>query len=349
VNCDERGRVTYMNRAAREMLALARSPEIGVGKALETLLDRSNQELLEAFHTALKGAGGPGGREREFPRPPAEVEWTKEGRRHWLGVSSSPLVDGEGRVIGTTFLLADLTLIKRLQEEMVVKGRLATLGEVSAGIAHEFRNSLGAITGFAALLKKKTSPDDPRREVVEGIVGEANLLESTVSQFLKFASPEPLRLAPARLNDLVSECSQAASERCRQAGVKLEARLAPEVGEVSLDAAMFKRAILNLILNGIEAMPGKEAGGDGGTLTVETRRDPDGVSLTVTDTGCGIPKASLDRVFTPFFTTKEKGSGMGLAIVQKIVVSHGGRISLESEGPGEGRGTAVKIHLPGQG
>jgi signal transduction histidine kinase len=277
------------------------------------------------------------------------VEWTKEGRRHWLGVSSSPLVDGEGRVIGTTFLLADLTLIKRLQEEMVVKGRLATLGEVSAGIAHEFRNSLGAITGFAALLKKKTSPDDPRREVVEGIVGEANLLESTVSQFLKFASPEPLRLAPVRLNDLVSECSQAASERCRQAGVKLEARLAPEVGEVSLDAAMFKRAILNLILNGIEAMPGKEAGGDGGTLTVETRRDPDGVSLTVTDTGCGIPKASLDRVFTPFFTTKEKGSGMGLAIVQKIVVSHGGRISLESEGPGEGRGTAVKIHLPGQG
>jgi signal transduction histidine kinase len=176
--------------------------------------------------------------------------------------------------------------------------------------------------------------------VVEGIVAEANQLESAVSQFLKFASPEPLHLAPVRLNDLVAGCSQAASERCRQAGVKLDQRLAQEVGEVSLDAAMFRRALLNLILNGIEAMLGKEAGG---TLTVETRRDPDGVSLTITDTGCGIPKGSLDRVFTPFFTTKEKGAGMGLAIVQKIVVSHGGRISLESE---EGKGPAVIIHLP---
>lgn len=328
VNCDEKGGVTYMNRAAREVLALARSPEIGVGKPLETLLDQSNEELLYAFRTAL------GEREKEFS---TDVEWTRDGRRHWLGISSSPLKDGEGRVIGTTFLLNDLTEIKRLQEEMVVKGRLATLGEVSAGIAHEFRNSLGAITGFATLLRKKTTKDDPRREVVEGIVAEANLLESTVSQFLKFASPEPLHLSPVRLNDLVSECAQASAERARQAKVKLEVRLAPEVVEASLDAAMFKRALQNLILNGIEAMP------EGGRLTLQTERETDGVSLTVSDTGCGIPKGSLDRVFTPFFTTKEKGAGMGLAIVQKVVVSHGGRISLESE---EGKGTTVMIALP---
>jgi signal transduction histidine kinase len=173
--------------------------------------------------------------------------------------------------------------------------------------------------------------------VVEGIVAEANQLEAAVSQFLKFASPEPLHLAPVRLNDLVAECSQATSERCRQAGVKLDQRLAPEVGEVSLDAAMFRRALLNLLLNAIEAMP------QGGTMSVETRSEPESVSLTVSDTGCGIPKPFLERIFTPFFTTKERGAGMGLAIVQKIVVSHGGRISLKSE---EGKGTAVKIHLP---
>jgi PAS domain S-box-containing protein len=334
VNSDERGVVTYMNRVAKEVLAPPQNPEAGVGKHLESLLDRSNEELLKAFLTALRE------QERDYS---AEVEWVKDGRRHWMGISSSPLRDAEGKSIGTTFLLNDLTEIKRLQEEMLIKGRLATLGEVSAGIAHEFRNSLGAITGFATLLRKKTTQDDPRREVVEGIVAEANQLESAVSQFLKFASPEPLHLSPVRLNDLISECCRASEERCRQIGVNLDLRLSPQIGEVSLDAAMFRRALLNLILNGIEAMPGKEAESPAGTLTVETRRDPDGVSLTITDTGCGIPKTALDRVFTPFFTTKEKGAGMGLAIVQKIVVSHGGRISLESE---EGHGTAVKIHFP---
>jgi len=327
VNCDERGTVTYMNRAAREVLGISQSPEIGVGKDLETLLDWTNTELLEAFRSALRE------REREFS---SEVEWAKDGRRHWLGVSSSPLRDREGRAIGTTFLLNDMTEIKRLQEEMVVKGRLATLGEVSAGIAHEFRNSLGAITGFASLLRKKTQEGDPRREVVEDIVAEANLLDSAVTQFLKFASPEPLNRSAVRLNDLLSDCSQSCAERCRQAGINLDLRLADEVGEVSLDAAMFKRALMNLLLNALESMP------KGGRLTIETGLEPEGIFLEVKDTGCGIPRSSLERVFTPFFTTKEKGAGMGLAIVQKIVVSHGGRIRLESE---EGKGTAVKIHL----
>jgi two-component system sensor histidine kinase HydH len=172
---------------------------------------------------------------------------------------------------------------------------------------------------------------------VEGIVAEANQLEAAVSQFLKFASPEPLHLSPVRLNDLVSECCRASEERCRQIGVNLDLRLSPQIGEVSLDAAMFRRALLNLFLNAIEAMP------QGGTMSIETRSEAEGVSLTVSDTGCGIPKAFLERIFTPFFTTKEKGAGMGLVIVQKVVVSHGGRISLDSE---EGTGTAVRISLP---
>jgi PAS domain S-box-containing protein len=328
VNCDERGVVTYLNPAARGVLFLPSDAEGGIGEPLESLLGGRDESLLAAFRSALRQ------RDKEFFR---EVEWTFDSRRRWLGVSSSPLRDGEGRCLGTTFLLNDLTEIKRLQEEMLIQGRLATLGEVSAGIAHEFRNSLGAITGFAALLRKKTAGDDPRREVVEGIVSEAEQLESAVAQFLKFASPEPLALQPVRLNDLVRECAAAFEERCRQVKVSLALKLSPEAGEVSLDPGMFKRVLLNLLLNAVEAMPG------GGTLAVETGLGPEGVFLRVADTGCGIPRGSLDRVFTPFFTTKEKGAGMGLAIVQKVVVSHGGRIAVESE---EGRGTTVGIVLP---
>ncbi len=218
--------------------------------------------------------------------------------------------------------------------------RLAALGQLTAGLAHELRNPMGVIRGSAELLAKNVSAENAvAREMASVIAGEVDRTDALVRRFLEFARPSPLR--PAR-NDLRAAVESAVAELRRTVpaernGVRVETDLAGVLGPFRFDRELMERVFFNLLLNGAEAMP------NGGTLRVTARRREEEAEVEVSDTGEGIASENLESIFNPFFTTKPKGVGLGLAIVSKIVAEHGGRIAVASE---PGRGTTFKVSLP---
>lgn len=285
----------------------------------------------------------------------------RDGTPLWIGLSSSLLRDEEGNIFGLTFLLTDLTEILLLREQVMLKESLATLGQMSAGIAHEFRNSLGAILGFAKLLQKKLSLDDPKSTHVQDILAEIRAMEATLRDFLAFAKPAQLQLAEVDLTALLGECLEIYRQDLEGAGVRIYLDVPHDGPVLQADSLILKQALVNLIRNAAEAMHG------GGTLRVSARLRGPGfryygetegaheresieqelpgsfIEIFVQDTGPGISEEDLGRIFTPFFTTKDKGTGLGLAMVQKAVISHGGRVLVESQ---LGKGSTFRILLP---
>ncbi len=270
----------------------------------------------------------------------------RDGAVLWVGLGSSLLRGVDGGVVGLTFLLTDLTEIRRLQSQVMLKESLATLGQMSAGIAHEFRNSLGAILGFAKLLQKKIPETDPRAAHIQNIIAEINSLEDTIKDFLAFSKPAHLHMSDVDLYALIEECVGLYSEALRERGVKVTMRLPGPHPILQADPLALKQACGNLVRNALEAMPG------GGELTISCRTESGGgegekrrrvVAVAFQDTGPGIPLEDRERIFTPFFTTKEKGTGLGLSLVQKAVLNHGGRVEVETT---EGQGSTFTIYLP---
>jgi signal transduction histidine kinase len=237
----------------------------------------------------------------------------------------------------------------KLYQQMKERDRLAALGEMSAGLAHEIRNPLAAIKGAVQYLDpKKLPPDD--REFLEIMIEEVNRLNGVVTQFLDYSRPLKPSMAPTDVNDVLARTfklleSQAPSH------VKVELDLAGWLPRVQADAEQLKQVFLNVALNAFQAMPG------GGRLTVSTRvarddlaflregaRRVDVVEIRFRDTGPGIPEEARENVFVPFYTTKEKGTGLGLAISQRLVKAHQGSIVVRSE---IGEGAEFLVSLPG--
>ena len=268
-----------------------------------------------------------------------------DGNSRWVGLASSVVRDARGEAAGVTFLLTDLTEVRRLQEQVTLQESLAKVGQLSAGIAHEFRNALGAILGFAKLLQKKLPQEDPRGVHVQAIIEETNNLESTMRDFLAYARPARLQVGAVTVRELVEEALDPYRIPLQEARVAMSCR--HEVGELQIqgDRTALRQALGNLVRNALEAMP------SGGHLDLITRRLPEGpegdgagpVEIRVEDTGEGIASEDVARIFTPFFTTKERGTGLGLAQAQKAVVAHGGRIEVDSR---PGAGTVFRIVLP---
>jgi PAS domain S-box-containing protein len=268
-----------------------------------------------------------------------------DGSSRWVGLASSVVRDARGEAAGVTFLLTDLTEVRRLQEQVTLQESLAKVGQLSAGIAHEFRNALGAILGFAKLLQKKLPQEDPRAVHVQAIIEETNSLERTMRDFLAYARPARLQVGAVGVRELVEEALDPYRIPLQEARVALSCR--HEVGELQIqgDRTALRQALGNLVRNALEAMP------SGGRLDLVTRRPPEGpegdgvgpVEVRVEDTGEGIAPEDVARIFTPFFTTKERGTGLGLAQAQKAVVAHGGRIEVDSR---PGAGTVFRIVLP---
>jgi two-component system sensor histidine kinase HydH len=237
----------------------------------------------------------------------------------------------------------------KLYQQMKERDRLATLGEMSAGLAHEIRNPLAAIKGAVQYLDPaKLPPED--REFVEIMIEEVNRLNGVVTQFLDYSRPLKPALAPTAVNDVLQKTFRLL-ESLTPASVKVELELAEWVPHVQADAEQLKQVFLNLALNAFQAMPG------GGRLVVSTRiardelafwregaRRADVVEVRFRDTGPGIPEDARESIFVPFYTTKEKGTGLGLAICQRIVKAHQGSIVVRST-PGEG--AEFLVSLPG--
>jgi signal transduction histidine kinase len=216
--------------------------------------------------------------------------------------------------------------------------RLAALGQLSAGLAHELRNPLGTIRASAELLKKSVGTDNPVAAELAGFVAsEVDRTNSLVTRFLEFARPFALRSEPCELTEVLDSAVARLERDGKGGGVAVYKNYSPDVRPFPFDAELMERVIYNLLLNAAQASP------PDGAITVKTRPTDGRVEISVIDRGSGIKPEHLESIFNPFFTTKAEGVGLGLAIVSKIVDQHGGKMTVESEA---GKGSVFRIYLP---
>jgi signal transduction histidine kinase len=320
------GAVRIMNPAARRLLELPDTDALGDYHDVlgEPALAQTIDECL---------ANGNAIQRRTIHLP--------EGRRaaSRLGVTVSPLSDDQGQPHGAVCLFTDLTAVQQLEEQLRLKQSLATVGELTAGIAHEFRNGLATIHGYGKLLDPEILPPHVR-PYVEGIRAETQALGEVVTNFLNFARPAQLALSDIDLRVLCERVAEEARHDARaQHG---EVRLSGEFGEIQGDEVLLRQAFSNLLRNAIEACEEK---GIAPRIEVQSVVDRRRGSCTVTidDNGPGIPAATRVRIFQPFFTSRKQGTGLGLALVQKIVVSHNGRVLVGTSPAG---GARLQVVLP---
>jgi two-component system, NtrC family, sensor kinase len=227
----------------------------------------------------------------------------------------------------------------RLQQQLQHAERLATIGILSSGVAHELNEPLGNILGYAQLVKTCPGLPDEARSDIEKIENASLHAREVIRNLLLFARQAPSRKQPVDLNDLVRKGIYFFAARCDKQGVRLLQKLDPDLPKVIADPAQMNQMLVNLVVNAIQAMP------DGGRLILKTKSKNGHVSLVVEDTGSGMSAEVLEKLYVPFFTTKDvgQGTGLGLPVVHGIVTSHGGSLKVKSS---SGRGTRFEILLP---
>ena len=323
-NCEKR--ITTFNATAGMILHLP--PDAVLGRSYEVIFG-GNQKIAQILEATVDLG-------KEVAREECEVE-RSDGKKIWLGLNTSVLRDRNGTTIGATLVFTDLTEMKMLQDQVELRKRLAVMGEMSAWIAHEFRNYMGTILGFSRLLSKKIEPNDPSQEMIKAIVTELSAMERLITELLSYGRktiihPTSTALAPM-LEELKDQFVASGAYPHVRWSLSLEGP-----SEAAVDPTLIRQAFSNLIQNALEAMQEK------GEIRITLLNRPAGMlGVKIADTGHGIPKEHLDKIFLPFYTTKEKGTGLGLALVHKIILAHNGQISVEST---EGSGTTFTIHLP---
>jgi len=278
-------------------------------------------------------------------RPIVEREFdcaVREGRTVPLEVIAAVLKDDEGALIGRIALLRDLSELRRLRKEVERSQRFAAIGRLAAVVAHEIRNPLSSLKGFATYFRQRYEavPDDVK--VADIMIQEVERLNRVITELLEYSRPLSLDRRETNLAELVRNTLATIERQAQDKGITLRADLSARIPGTAIDPDRMTRVFLNLFLNAIAAMDA------GGVLSVAVaRHDERTLQATVSDTGRGIRKEDLGRVFEPYFTTKPSGTGLGLAIVQRIVEAHGGEIRLESE-PGEGTTFTVLLPVGGE-
>ena len=330
------GTVRQANEAARAILGYASPTGLhasdlfrGVsGVRQETgEAESSGEPLLRALDVAL-GSG------QSFRRLEAEYT-TPAGESRVLGITLSPVRGPAGEALGVACLVSDLTEITGLARQMRLKENLASLGEMSAGIAHEFKNSLATISGYAQMLHAENDPETVR-QFASKIVSETASLTRIVTDFLSFARPRSLEPEPVDIRQMLEECA-------RECPIDLQMEM-PEGFSLVGDRTALRQAFSNLLRNS------SESGRNGASVTVEVTGQADAhqARIVLRDNGSGIPAEDLGRIFIPFFTTKSGGMGLGLALVHRIVTQHGGSIAVASDPSGSTFTLSFPAGKPGQ-
>jgi two-component system sensor histidine kinase HydH len=325
---DQKDRLSTWNQAAAEMTSI--STQQALGKSVKQVLP---PELVSFFSPISTGQA-----------PLTE----SEGREVRLHINDCEIVlhcqlidlrDPAGKYMGQVLLLSDITRLKDLESEMRENERLAAVGRMAAGVAHEVRNPLSSIKGLALLLKDKFSSESREFETTGLLIQEVERMNRTISELLSFARPAALDLQSVDLKELLSDSLQLVSADTASERIMTSLQCEHDLPKIQADRDRLSQVFINILLNGVQAMQ------EGGTLDIIARKNGAGKSVEISfkDTGTGINPEHLSHLFFPYFTTKSGGTGIGLAISQKIIVDHGGTIRVESE---QGRGTTLIVELP---
>ncbi len=321
VALDHEGRVTAINSVAEMTLRVNAADMIG---------KHARATMPAVLAEVLKDAGDPVEKEVRCP--------VAEGQDIPLDVSAAMLTDEDGQHFGRVILFKDLTEMRALRQELEKNRRLATVGRLAAGVAHEIRNPLSSLKGFATYFKEKYRQNDRDQDIAQIMIQEVDRLNRVVSQLLEFSRPMRLHLQIEALKPMIADTFRLVDQQANSTGVRLALEMADDARRARMDVDKIKQVLLNLYYNALDAMP------DGGQLTVRVSDVENAmVCLQVTDTGMGIDPKDQPHVFEPYFSTKKSGTGLGLAIVHNIIEAHQGKIQIDSR---QGEGTRVRITLP---
>jgi two-component system sensor histidine kinase HydH len=262
----------------------------------------------------------------------------KDGRMISFEVSSTLLHDRDNNFLGYILLFKDLTEIQSLKKNLARSQRLASVGRLAAGVAHEIRNPLSSIKGFATYFKERYEKQPEDKQTAEIMIQEVDRLNRVVSQLLEFAIPVSVNGNPIDMKKLINDSLKLIEQQVQEKNIQVTINQIHELGEIFLDSDKINQILLNLYLNALDAME------KGGSLVIAFGKDPwkRGIEISVTDTGTGIDKKDLPNIFDPYFTKKPDGTGIGLAIVHNIVEAHNGEIKIESQ---VGKGTTFTVFL----
>jgi PAS domain S-box-containing protein len=320
------GNISSANPAAEQVLGIR---GLGFRRYSEVLGEKS--ELTRLIGECLaKGS--------IFRREQVKHE-EPSGDSRLLGVTISPIRKGTEKINGAICLITDLTELAALQQQVQLKENLAALGELSAGIAHEFKNALATISGYAQMISAETVTGEVA-DSAERILEQTRNITHVVTEFLKYARPLAISSEPVALEGVVERVVAEVAEAMPQIRIRYEG----PIGSVAGDEGLLRQALLNLARNAAEASVGSANGGRV-LLRGEVARHEETYTqrITIFDNGAGITPGNLPKLFRPFFTTKAKGTGLGLAVVQKIIVQHGGRVEARNRPEG---GAAFIVTLP---
>jgi two-component system, NtrC family, sensor kinase len=326
---DRNGRVVRWNRPMEEIYGVRH--EAAVGLRLDELFETGITRMIRGAESgAAEGSA--------HYRIPMSTRH-EPPRRLLVNLGATPLRDSHGAVVGSIVIVEDISTRVQLEEQLQISEKMASIGLLAAGVAHEVNTPLTGISSFTQMLLEGAKPDDPSTQVLEKIERQTFRAAKIVNGLLNLARPAQVDSGPCDINAVVNDVLSLLEHQFRNGSIQVRKELAPISPEVQGIEHKLQQVFLNLFLNARDAMP------KGGWLTIVTRAERDGAVVEIADTGSGIPAEQLSRIYDPFFTTKEigKGTGLGLSITYGIVQEHGGSITCESQ---VGQGTRFSIRLP---
>ncbi|CAA7601606.1 Two component system, signal transduction histidine kinase [Acididesulfobacillus acetoxydans] len=324
ITVDASGKIVLFNPAAAFLTGIEQTAAL----SLNYLQAGFSESLQTLIHTLLQQEETVRAKETLYTRP--------DGTSIAMAVTGSRLFDMQNRLIGVLLVMIDLREKRLLEEQVLRASRLAALGELASGVAHEIRNPLTAVKGYTQLLDEELPAGDEKHEYTSVIEKEVWRLDRLVQELLAFARPAASRFQPVDLNAAIDETLVLIDNRALREHIELIRDFGEHI-VVEADREQIKQILLNLLLNAIQAIT------EQGTIYLSTRRYDEEAIVRIIDSGTGIMPEHMGELFNPFFTTKEQGTGLGLAIVHQLVELHHGHIQVRSAPE---RGAAFEIHLP---
>ena len=323
------GRVVRWNRQLEEIYGIRH--EDAVGRHMNDLFDGPIAQMLRTTGAAAAEGGA-------YYRVPIATRHDPV-RRLLINLAVTPLRDSQDAVVGTIVIIEDISTRVQLEEQLQISEKMASIGLLAAGVAHEVNTPLTGISSFTQMLLEGAEPDDPKTKVLEKIERQTFRAAKIVNGLLNLARPAQVESGPSDINAVINDVLALLEHQFKTGRIQVRKEFAETAPIVQAIEYKLQQVFLNLFMNARDAMP------RGGWLTISTRRDHDAALVVVSDTGSGIPAELLSRIYDPFFTTKEigKGTGLGLSITYGIVQEHGGTITCESQ---VGHGTRFTLRLP---